>query len=252
MGLTKRLYEEMLEQEHMDEWIRVRLDDPEAEEGTEEWAELEEKYLSNDYYNNDLGYDGYDDWYVAGKTRFTLFNENMSAAAELLNIGTIRPNTYRNLIVMVYAHVIASVEGYLSSAFIDKALSDEKYIRLLVETDPSFGDKQFSIKDIFKKKESLKSEISKYLKDIIFHDLRKVKPMYQSVLGIDFKDISWLFKAVLLRHDCVHRAGYDKDGNEACLTKETTLELIVKSKLLINDVELEMENLPKLDGDIQS
>jgi hypothetical protein len=50
--------------------------------------------------------------------------------------------------------------------------------------------------------------------------------MYKSVLNIDFGDISWLFKAVLLRHDCVHRAGYDKEGKKADISVESIRELM--------------------------
>ena len=65
--------------------------------------------------------------------------------------------------------------------------------------------------------------------------------MYKDVLDIDFgDDIRWLFDAVILRHDCVHRAGYDKDGNEVELDKEKVALLINKCKQLVENIEAEL------------
>ncbi|HHF0540764.1 TPA: hypothetical protein ACPHTZ_004834, partial [Vibrio alginolyticus] len=79
--------------------------------------------------------------------------------------------------------------------------------------------------------------VAKYLKDLIFHDLKKVKPMFKNVLGYDFGDISWLFKAINLRHHCVHRAGLDKDGNRIDLSVDSIRNLVDKSTCLIWSIE---------------
>lgn len=78
---------------------------------------------------------------------------------------------------------------------------------------------KFTLSQLFKEREQIKDTVAKYLHDLIFHDLKKIKPMYKDVLGHDFGDISWLFKAVAKRHDCVHRAGHDKDGTPMVLPK---------------------------------
>jgi plasmid replication initiation protein len=44
-----------------------------------------------------------------------------------------------------------------------------------------------------------------YLKDLTFHRLKKIKEMYKQVLDIDFENIGWFFKAIDVRHHCVHR-----------------------------------------------
>lgn len=69
--------------------------------------------------------------------------------------------------------------------------------------------------------------------------------MYKSVFDIDFGDVGWLFAAVALRHDCVHRAGYDKNGKEAPLTKESVISLADQSSTLIATVEEAIAQLPK-------
>jgi hypothetical protein len=142
-----------------------------------------------------------------------------------------------SLKVMMYGHVVSAIEGYLSSVFINVVSNSNSLTRKLVETDPEFSKRTFSMKDIFTEHSSLKITVASYLKGLIFHDLKKIKPMYNSVLGHDFGNISWFFKAVQLRHDCVHRAGFDKEGNKIEVTTECILQLIKNIRSLVTEIE---------------
>lgn len=148
---------------------------------------------------------------------------------------------------MLYAHVVAAVEGFLTSTFIAKTLSSNTYIQALVESDPEFGRRTFTVKEIFSKHARLHEEIGTYLKDLIFHKLDKVKPMYRDVFAIDFGDIEWLFKAVKVRHDCVHRAGHDKEGVELKLMAQDVHDLVAECKNLVHKVDAEIVSLQELD-----
>ena len=151
-----------------------------------------------------------------------------------------------SLLVMLHGHLVSAIEGYLAGVFINTVTNSEELIRKLVETDPEFSKRTFTMKEIFEKKSSLKETVASYLKDLIFHDLKKIKPMYKDVLGIDFGDIGWLFKAVQTRHHCVHRAGYDKDGNEVSVCKSSIKELTEQIDELVNHVEGSLDNLARL------
>lgn len=50
--------------------------------------------------------------------------------------------------------------------------------------------------------------------------------MYETVLNHKFSDLSWLFKAVEIRHHCVHRAGYSKDGEKVDISVESIADLL--------------------------
>lgn len=243
MGLAKQRWMEQQDEERT-EWIRAQLGDPDADEFTVGWNEFAEEYDANYSWRK---YDYEDDWSVLGKSRLEIFNENIKASSEILSIS-LGSASSKNLLVMLHAHVVTSVEAYLSSTFIEKALSAESFMRRLVESDPEFAKQKFTIKEIFTKRESLKNDLSQYLKDLIFHDIAKVKAMYLSVLDIDFGEVGWLFEAVALRHHCVHRAGYDKDGNEVNLTKESIRNLIGLCETLIHETESTIMSLPE-DGD---
>jgi hypothetical protein len=239
MGLAKQRWMEQQDEERT-EWIQEQLGDPDADEFTDGWDELAAEYDAN---HSSPDYDYEDDWSVLGKSRIEIFNENIEASSEILSISLSGASS-KNLLVMLHAHVVTSVEAYLSSTFIEKALSAEPFMRRLVENDPEFAKRKFTITEIFTKRESLKSDLSQYLKDLIFHDIAKVKAMYLSVLDIDFGEVRWLYEAVALRHHCVHRAGYDKDGNEVNLTKESIRKLIEQCETLIQETESMIMSLP--------
>ncbi|MEW6204856.1 MAG: hypothetical protein AB1516_06000 [Pseudomonadota bacterium] len=138
---------------------------------------------------------------------------------------------------MLFAQVVTAVETYLSSSFIATVVNSEELIRRLVETDPELAKRQFSLKEIFTQWQDLKLLVARYLRDLIFHDLKKVKPMYLSVLDIDFGDVAWLFRAILIRHDCVHRSGFDKDGKQNEIDANTIVELVKQATRLVSEIE---------------
>lgn len=250
MGQAKRAWMEQQEDEHWDEkceWIREQLEDDEADEFSEGWDALAEEFNTMHENDNPDDYWYEEEWSVVGKSRFEIFDETIDAARKILNV-TLPPSSKKNLLVMLYGHVVAAVESYLSSTFIEVALSTESHMKRLVENDSEFAKRKFTIKEIFIKREELKDDLRQYLKGLIFHNIAKVKPMYQSVLDIDFGDVAWLSKAVQLRHHCVHRAGYDKEGNEVAISSETISDLIEKASEMVGDVESTILSMPP-DGD---
>lgn len=235
--LQRREAEE--EEELKAEWIREQLGDSEADEYTDGWEELAEQYdmeLEEEAFLYALGWYKGDDWNVSGKSKFQIFNEIIESAREIVLLP-VKRRTYKNLLVMVYGHVIAALEVYLASTFIDTVISSKKLLRKLIESDPEFEKRKLTMKEIFSKQEQLKEDVSEYLKSLIFHDIRRVKPMYNDVLDINFGDVRWLFEAVLLRHHCVHRAGYDKDGKDVDLDSTKIQILMDRCSSLVALIE---------------
>ncbi len=138
---------------------------------------------------------------------------------------------------MLFAQTVTAIETYLSSSFVSSVMGSEELIRKLVETDPELAKRQFSLKEIFTQWEGLKLLVAKYLKDLIFHDIKKIKPMYKSVLNLDLGEVPWLFKAVLVRHDCVHRSGFDKEGNQHTISSDEIVELVKRCTRLVAKIE---------------
>lgn len=176
-------------------------------------------------------------WEIASTEQLKTFQNHLKSVNSLLD-HPLEEQTEFSLFVMLYAHIVASTELFLSSVFIREVTNSDKLIRKLVESDPFFCDKSFKLNEIYKENEGLKTTVANYLKDLIFHKLDKIKPMYKTVLGFDFGNISWLFRAVLKRHDCVHRAGYDKEGNKITVTSDEIKELMNKCNELAQNIDL--------------
>ncbi|EHH1283701.1 hypothetical protein J7G19_004715 [Vibrio parahaemolyticus] len=245
MGRAK---EEMLLREQLQpmyDWIEDTYGDDAGEEGSDAWEEAVKAY--DDHVEHELHQQELDwylqeelEWYVKDHSQSGVFESQIRSILSLLNVAP-DSETQFSLLVMLYGHTVASVEAYLASTFIHRVSNSDKLIRRLVETDPVFSEKTFTMKEIYKKHEGLKLTVAEYLKKLIFHRLDKIKPMYKSVLDCDFGDISWLFSAVKVRHDCVHRAGLDINGNKVNITAESIVDLVNNSRDLVQRIEYEMQ-----------
>ena len=199
-------------------------------------------FPESDYNDDELA------WIVQSETQIEIFQNHIKSVEKILE-ADIDAEAYFSLLVMLYGHVVAAVEAYLSSTFIHKVTNSEELTRKLIETDPKFSNMKFTLKEIFEEQEKLKITVANYLKDLIFHDLKKVKPMYKDVLDCEFGDISWLFKAVIIRHHCVHRAGYDKENTKIELSVEILRELVTRAQDLTSLIESKLHptSLTKFD-----
>lgn len=155
------------------------------------------------------------EWYAENenKSHHELLMEQLESVDIMLELTIPEPAMF-SFLVMVHAHIVSAIEGYLAGVFIHHVCNSDELTRKLVETDPEFGNRKFTLKEIYRENDALKVTVATYLKNLIFHDIKKIKIMYSTVLGHQFDDLSWLFKAVKVRHDCVHRAGYNKEGEK--------------------------------------
>lgn len=194
------------------------------------------------YDENDRDDDMY--WREEPSEQLRILKHHLNSASDLLKID-VGQNNFFSLNVMIYGHVVAATEGFLSSVFIKTTTSSEDLIRRLVESDPKFSEMKFSMSQLFKERESIKATVAAYLQKLIFHDLKKIKPMYKSVLGLDLGDTGWLFKAVSKRHDCVHRAGYGKDGSQIAFDENEIVSLIQNVRILCDSIMTTVTELEK-------
>lgn len=182
------------------------------------------------------------EWEVNHSAQMDIFNSHLSTIPNILQL-TADQEVRFGLLVMLHAHIIAVLEQFLSTTFINHVTNSDALTRKLIETDPEFGHRKFSINEIYAQHSNIKSTVATHLKGIIFHDMRKVKPMFADVLGYDFGDIAWLFKAVKVRHDCAHRAGYDKEGNPVSVTTESINALIAQCRNLAGAIDAHVQGL---------
>jgi uncharacterized protein (TIGR02646 family) len=146
----------------------------------------------------------------------------ISAATDMIAGSLYQPISY-----MLYANVITCLETYLSDAFINTVKNNKVFMRQFVETFHGFKNVKLNLAEVFARYESIEKDAISAMADVIYHDLAKVSGMYQDTLEIDFpKDLGFLYKAVLIRHDIVHRNGKDKNGKFHSISAEEVEKLI--------------------------
>ncbi|HCH01840.1 MAG TPA: hypothetical protein DEV85_08130 [Vibrio sp.] len=186
----------------IEESVIQDLSDELDEDGIE-WAGVPKREDFDFYFYDTLG---------STSEPFNEFESVVNQLREMLAIETTDAHQ-RILLKMVYVNVITSLEAFMSDFFITKLESDEFYLRRFVESTPEFKEKKLSLSDIFKQYELLGENVKEYLVELLWHNLPKLKPMFKSTFEIEFpSSIRLLVKATHKRHDLVHRAGKNKDG----------------------------------------
>lgn len=195
------------------------------------------------YEDTDANTDDFE-WYAENenKSHHKLLREQLESVDIMLELK-IPEQAMFSFLVMVHAHIVSAIEGYLAGVFIHHVCNSDELTRKLVETDPEFGNRKFTLKEIYQENDALKVTVATYLKNLIFHDIKKIRIMYLTVLGHKFEDLSWLFKAVLLRHDCVHRAGYNKEGQKIDISVPSIHALLQSAIELADEIDTTIDDL---------
>lgn len=178
---------------------------------------------------------------VASNTQFyETFLNSVDKIKALMKLN-IDEDLRRNYYMLLYVNLITILETYLSDAFINTVLNNERLTQKFVETNLNFAKQKFSLNEIFLKMEHLETEVKTYLIDMIWHNLEKAKHMYKETLDVDFpQDIKDIFKAIVTRHDIVHRNGRTKEGVEIQVIKEDIIELIDKTSSFVDYIDKQL------------
>ena len=160
-----------------------------------------------------------DEWldYTVPNDPFTIFMSSYHHTGDLLaDYGKDHGGFLLNR--MVFSHQITAMEAYLSDTLINAVMGNAAAMQRLIKHDDELVKEKFTLVEISKEPTLVERKVREYLRSIMYHNLAKVDVLYNIALGIrilnEAKDKESLFKAVTLRHDCVHRNGFDKDGIE--------------------------------------
>ncbi|MGE3303326.1 MAG: hypothetical protein AB7M12_09455 [Hyphomonadaceae bacterium] len=133
----------------------------------------------------------------------------------------------------LFVSVITGLESYLSDAFMSTVLRDKALLQTFVETTPEFAERKFPLSEIFKQIVQVEQAAEAYLADVVWHNLYKIRPMYSAALGVRLPDIGDLMKAVVVRHDLVHRNGKTKNGFEHIVTRADVRNLMTLAESFV-------------------
>lgn len=119
---------------------------------------------------------------------------------------------------MVHGSMIAALEAFLADTMTYWLKAEKKVLRDFVSRNKDFKKRSLTLDQVFERFDQLETEVGVYLQDQMWHRLDKIKPMLIASLGIAVPEIGDLMKAVLVRHDIVHRAGRTRDGQLVSIT----------------------------------
>ena len=114
---------------------------------------------------------------------------------------------------MLHSSLITALEAYLAETVAFWIGHDKDALRRFVSRNKDFKLRTITLNNIFDRFDTLDDEVKRYLKDLVWHRLDKIKGIMQSGLDIAIPDIGDLMKEVIIRHDIVHRAGRTHAGD---------------------------------------
>lgn len=138
---------------------------------------------------------------------------------------------------LLYVNVVTTLETYLSDAFTNTVLNSSLLLRRFVETTPDFKKQKLSLADLFTAMDDIEEIAKDHLRQLVWHDLARVKPMYRDVLDVDFPDSTPIFRAVKTRHDLVHRNGKTKEGEVIPIDKGHVLALAGEAEQFVHEID---------------
>ena len=146
---------------------------------------------------------------------------------------------------LLFAHTITSLEAYLSDAFIT-CIENPKHFTAFIESDPDFKKQTITVSEIYKKTETLQSDVLKRIQSIVFHRLPIVQQMYRGTLRIEFPSgMKDLMLAIKRRHDIIHRGCRDLDGVDFEVTKAEVQALLLVVETFVTKLDGEVSKVIK-------
>lgn len=172
----------------------------------------------------------------------TTFNKEISNLKQLNDVTLDNSDLQETLQRQIYSGAITCLEDYLSTTLIQEVLNKEEYFKNFVKTYHGIRNRKFELSEIYDKLDKLRDIVKIELVDVIYHDLPKVKGMYQDTLKIEFPEIGELMTVIKTRHDMVHRNGKNKEGEKIELTKELVSDVIRKVEEFVKNIDEKLTN----------
>lgn len=135
---------------------------------------------------------------------------------------------------LYFSHIISLMEMYLYDLFVQEISTNRDALVKLAAQDKF---KSLSLKIPFLLHNTVEDFIIHTVKNFVWHRLNDVDVLYKNVLGIQFNTNAKILEKIKIRHDIVHRNGFDLHGQEKIIS-ETEL---VDCMNVISDFVLDIE-----------
>ncbi|WP_022967669.1 hypothetical protein [Denitrificimonas caeni] len=211
-----------VQSERAEQWIRERLSDEQLDEDSEEWQQLASDYSDyQDHLSDEAEWAAELEWLKEnGSSNIHKFFSDELNALKIMaesNLGHSKKMAFMlhsNIIVkMSYAYAVTLLESFLGDTLKALITEREEFLNNAIGNVEEVSKAKYSIAELAETDLSICNLALKHVNEILFHNIPKVKRIYEQVLGVKLQlDISRVSRITALRHDIVHRNGYSKDN----------------------------------------
>lgn len=206
------------------------------------WEVGEYEVVEADFYPPDDYLDEEQLEAILSNTEFyRTFIDEISSLQLLNTLKIVDPKAHKTLKRQIYIGTIACLETYLSDAFINTVLSKKSYLRAFFASFKDFKEQKLGMNELLERADQAEDIAKKAMLEVIYHNLAKVKKMYESTLDISFPDFSTVQSDVGIRHDLVHRNGKTKKNQEIDIDTAKVDEVIVRVVNLVDQIDRELK-----------
>lgn len=141
---------------------------------------------------------------------------------------------------LYFAHLFTLMEQYLGDVFIYEISTDRNCLVKLSQ-HPKFQSD--SLKIPFLMHNSVEDYLIFSMQNMVWHRLNEVDVLYRQVLGISLNTSNQILHYLKLRHDIVHRNGFDITGNPQMITKQQLLNCLGEIVKFISNIDKQYQKI---------
>lgn len=194
--------------------MRAVINDVESG-GIYEWAPIHTEPDSDEYFSFEV---------ESEESPYQQFIQRLSEI-DSLNAAALGSGHKILLRQLLYSHLIAALETYLSDTMSYWVKTDENVFKRFVSNCSEFKKEKLPLSTIFNRLDVLKDQVDQYIQKAVWHRLDRVMPLFSSSLDIERPEIDQLMGYIVIRHDIVHRGGITKEGSHVEVTLDKLAEL---------------------------
>jgi len=135
---------------------------------------------------------------------------------------------------LYYSSIVAMVEKYLFDVYVNEIEGDEEAFFRMSLTD-KYRNTSYSLAQVLKG--DVKKTVINSIKNLVWHRLNDIDYLYKNTFNIKFNVSTKLLDIISVRHDIVHRNGFDIDGG----TVEVNAQNVVDAIGVVGDFILDID-----------
>lgn len=150
---------------------------------------------------------------------------------------------------LFFTHSITILETYLSDLFKFYINSNFSCFLKFIESSKDLKSEKFTLVDFLTNKNLPLQKVNSRLDELLFHNLGVVSALFEGVFNLKINDVigrenrSSLEKLISYRHDCVHRNGRTKNGENIFTDRDVNMKIFDEMKRTIHKIHLAVLNL---------